>query len=104
VVEVKSPYQIILLPKITERSLHLAAESKYTFVVAEDATKIDIKRAIETHYNKGRDKIKVVGVNPSHVRGKVRTATRLRKSGHSPKWKKAIVTLEKGQKLPDFGV
>jgi large subunit ribosomal protein L23 len=104
VVEVKSPYQIILLPRITERSLHLVPDGKYTFIVAEDASKIDIARAIEQHYNKGRDKVKVVAVNTMHVRSRVKGATRVRKAGHTSKWKKAIVTLAQGQRLSDFGV
>jgi len=99
---VKSPYEILLLPRITERSLALSADGKYTFIVATDANKIEIAEAIEKHYEK--DKIKVASVNTIHVRGKVRGKSRFRKPGATPKWKKAIITLQKGQTLSDFGV
>lgn len=98
----KSPYEIILLPRITERTLLQSASGKYTFIVANDANKIEIADAVEKHYAK--DKIKVVSVNTIHVRGKAKGRTRLRKPGTTPKWKKAIVTLQQGQTLPDFGV
>ncbi|GMV36283.1 MAG: 50S ribosomal protein L23 [Fimbriimonadales bacterium] len=100
----KSPYEIILLPRITERALRLAEIGKYTFIVAEDATKPDIARAIEQHYAKSKDKVKVVAVNTSHVRGRIKGRSRFRNPGHTPKWKKAVVTLAPGQRLPDFGV
>jgi large subunit ribosomal protein L23 len=102
VVEVKSPYEVILLPLITERAVRLSEKGKYTFVVARDATKPDIARAVEQHYRK--DKVRVVAVNTMHVKSRLRGLARLRTKGHSAGWKKAIVTLAPGQRLTDFGV
>jgi large subunit ribosomal protein L23 len=102
----KSPYEILLIPRITERTLRLVEGGQYTFIVADDANKIDIARAVEEHYNSGKskDKIKVVGVNTINVRGKIKSRMRFKKPGRTPKFKKAIIRLAPGQTLPDFGV
>lgn len=79
---------------------------KYTFIVARDANKIEIKQAIEAIYNEGKkkeDAIQVTNVNTVKVLGKKRR--RGQKSvGYEPDRKKAIVTLAKGQMLEDYGV
>lgn len=91
----KPIHQILIRPILTEKSVQRAQEKKYTFVVALDATKIDIARAVEELFVK--EKVKVGSVNTLHVRGKQRRnyARRGRQAGHgtSPAWKKAIVTL-----------
>lgn len=79
---------------------------KYTFEVATDANKIEIKAAIEAIYNAGRkkeDSIVVTGVRTIKVLGKKRRRTQ-RNSGYEPDRKKAIVTLGVGQMLEDYGV
>ena len=67
-------------------------ERKYTFRVADTATKIDVKNAVEEIY-----KVKVEDVNTTHVPGKLKRVRA--RSGYTTAWKKAIVTLREGQKI-----
>lgn len=94
----KTPYEIILHPMITERSTDSARLGRYTFVVAQDANKIDIKRAVETIY-----KVNVLKVNVMNVRGKRRRLGRM-PVGETAGWKKAIVTVQPGQRIEAFEV
>ncbi len=118
----KDPHQIILHPYITERSVAISygdprikdeghLTRKYTFIVERNATKIEIKKAIESIYNAGKKKgdwISVEKVNTSTVRGRRRRVRRpganFPTSGYEASRKKAIVTLAKGQMLEDYGV
>src|SRR5690606_38614680 len=80
---------------------------KYTFVVANDTNKIEIKNALEAIYNAGKkdkEKITVVGVNTTKGYGKRKRVGQTRKAGKRPDFKKAVVTLAKGQALEDYGV
>jgi large subunit ribosomal protein L23 len=113
----KNPYSIIIQPHITERTVSLSYGSeritneadlvrKYTFIVANDANKIEIKNALESIYNTGKksdDAIKITSVRTIRVLGKKRRRSQ-RVAGYEPDRKKAIVTLAKGQLLEDFGV
>ena len=113
----KSPYSIIVQPHITEKSVALSYGDervkdehelvrKYTFIVARDANKIEIKLALEAIYNQGRkpdQAIKITSVRTIKVLGKQKRRTQ-RGSGYQPDRKKAVVTLEKGQMLEDYGV
>ena len=116
--EVKDPHTIIIKPHITEKSAALSygdpmildeseLRRSYTFVVENRANKIEIKQAIEAIYNAGkRDKdsrIKVESVRTMRVRGKMRRVGQGSR-GKRPDFKKAIVTLVKGQVLEDYGV
>jgi large subunit ribosomal protein L23 len=79
---------------------------KYTFIVAKDANKIEIKSAVEAIYNEGKkadQAITVTAVRTIKVLGKKRRRGQ-RSSGFEPDRKKAIVTLAKGQMLEDYGV
>ena len=77
---------IILKPVITEKSTSEIAEGKYTFKVAVDATKTQIKDAVEKLFN-----VKVLSVNVINYDGKLR---RQRYAiGRTPAFKKAIVTI-----------
>lgn len=112
----KNPHDIIIRPHITEKSVALSygdarireeAElvRKYTFQVATDANKIEIKHAIEAIYNEGKkadEAISVASVRTIKVLGKKRR--RRTSSGFEPNRKKAIITLAKGQMLEDYGV
>ena len=112
----KSPYDIIIAPHVTEKSMALSLGDarireeenivrKYTFLVATTSNKIEIKAALETIYNEGRkdaDRIKSSGVRTIKVLGKKRR--RGKSTGYEPDRKKAIVTLAKGQRLEDYGV
>ncbi len=92
----KDPYQIIRSPHVTEKSMQGTSLFKYTFVVALDANKIEIRNAIEDIFN-----VKVVNVNTLRVRGKNRRRGRMAE-GHTPHWKKAIVTLAEGNHIDLF--
>ena len=88
-------YEVLRRPIITEKNSMLLAQSKYTFEVARDANKPQIKEAVEKAF-----KVKVTSVNVICVPGKMRRAGRRR--GMTPEWKKAVVTLERGQKIELF--
>jgi len=114
---VKNPHNIIVQPHITEKTVALSYGDarireeenlvrKYTFIVATDANKIEIKGAIEAIYNEGKkpdDAISVTAVRTIKVLGKKRKRGQ-KSSGFEPDRKKAIVTLAKGQMLEDYGV
>jgi large subunit ribosomal protein L23 len=118
----KEPHEIIIRPHITERSMkatygdeHIRDEAKlvrkYTFVVAMNANKIEIKNAIEAIYNSGKKKgetITVESVRTMTMHGKKRSmrarAGAAPTSGNRPDRKKAIITLACGQMLEDYGV
>jgi len=88
----KNARDIIVKPIITERSVAGIEENKYTFKVAKDANKIDVKRAIEEIF-----KVKVIDVKTMNVKGKMK---RMGKNiGKRPDWKKAIITLKDGDKI-----
>jgi large subunit ribosomal protein L23 len=83
---------------ITEKTVQLQEQqNKYTFKVAVQANKIDVRRAVETIF-----KVKVLSVNMIRMPGK---AKMIRRKGSAPRpvepreWKKAIVTLQKGQTI-----
>ncbi len=85
-------YQAIKALLRTEKGAEQAKEGKYLFSVQKDANKIQIKKAVEDIY-----KVKVSQVNTQVMPGKLkRVRTQL---GKTPEWKKAVVTLQKGQKI-----
>ncbi|MGE5279701.1 MAG: 50S ribosomal protein L23 [Deltaproteobacteria bacterium] len=87
-----NPYDIIKTLLQTEKGDRVVAKGCYQFLVAPGATKIDIKRAVETIY-----KVRVETVNTLVAPGKMR---RVRMQlGKQPDWKKAFVRLEEGQKI-----
>ena len=88
-------YEILRRPIITEKNSMLSPRGKYTFEVAQSANKPQIKEAVEKAF-----KVKVTSVNVICVPGKMRRAGRRR--GMTPAWKKAVVTLEAGQKIELF--
>ena len=79
---------------VTEKTVKLQDLNKYTFKVALEANKIDVRRAVEELF-----KVKVVSVNIIRMPGK---AKMIRRKGSAPRpveareWKKAIVTLKEG--------
>jgi len=94
----RQPYEILIKPVITEKALGGAAQgeaaaAQYTFEVAPDANKIEIRYAIETSFN-----VRVAAVNTVRVKGK-RKRLRSPKLGRRPERKKAVVTLEPGQTI-----
>ena len=90
----KSAYQIIRRPVITEKGLAIKEnQNTLVFQVAPAATKTEIRQAVQDLF-----KVKVVKVNTLNVRGKYRRQ-RTKQAGQSPDWKKAIVTLKEGDKI-----
>ncbi len=88
------PYDIIETVRLTEKATLLAEkENKYVFRVRPHATKIQIKQAIEKLFKKS-----VVAVNTCNYAGK-KKRERTAAFGHQADWKKAIVTLKKGDKI-----
>ncbi len=92
----KDPYVIIVRPVITEKTMGLGAEGKYTFQVDKDSNKIEIADAISKIF-----KVKVAKVNTLTIKGKIKRQGR-GPAGRTPDWKKAYVTLEAGQKIEMF--
>lgn len=91
----KTAYDIIKRPIITEQSMAAAAEKKYTFEVAKDANKVEIRQAVEAIF-----KVKVVKVNTLNVKSKPK---RVRyQEGRTRTWKKAMVTLAEGETIEIF--
>ena len=82
---------------LTEKTVRLQGQIKYTFKVALNANKIEVRHAVETLFN-----VKVVSVNIMRMPGK---AKMIRRRGAPPRllpareWKKAIVTLREGQTI-----
>ena len=87
----KSPYDIIKRPVITEKSMQNVDNKVYVFEVAKDANKIEIGRAIEEIFG-----VKVAKVNTVNVLGKQKRMGV--HSGYRADWKKAIVRLADSSK------
>lgn len=84
--------QVILRPLLTEKSVELQRLNQFTFEVAKDATKIEIRNAIQS-----LGQCEVEKVNTLVVKGKVRRTRR--GTGRTADWKKAVVTLRTGETL-----
>ena len=92
----KTAYDIILKPVITEASMSAtAAQKKYTFRVAKNATKIEIARAVEELF-----KVEVAAVNTVSMKSKSKRMGY--HVGQTGEWKKAIVTLTEGSNTIEF--
>lgn len=85
-------YRILVKPLISEKAAALGGENKYVFLVNTDANKISVKKAIEEVYN-----VKPIAVNIINMEGKV--VRRGRVSGQRKDYKKAIITLKKGDSI-----
>ena len=88
-------YTLIREPHISEKSTMIGDRAnQYAFKVAVDATKPEIKEAVETLF-----KVKVLGVTTINVKGKVKRTAR--GMSHKKNWKKAYVRVAEGQEI-DF--
>ncbi len=85
-------YEVIRSPLITEKTTNGSEHSQVTFRVSSDATKPEIKQAIE-----GLFKVKVKAVNTVTVKGKSKVFRG--RPGVRSDWKKAIVSLVDGHKI-----
>ena len=87
----KDPYKIVHTVLVTEKGTELAEGlRKFTFRVAPDANKIEIRQAVEALFS-----VKVGGVNVMNRKGKVKRM-RFGRYGRRADWKKAVVTLTEG--------
>ena len=89
-------YDVILKPVITEKTMELMADKKYTFLVHTEATKNQVKEAVEKMF----PGTKVAGVNTMNLDGKLKR--RGRTAGKTAKMKKAIVKLTESSNDIDF--
>lgn len=86
-------YSILKKPLLTEKSLiERDTQNRYGFVVAKDASKGEIKTAVEKIFN-----VTVIKINTISVRGKMHKMGRF--EGKRPDYKKAFVTLKEGDKI-----
>ena len=88
-------FDILRRPVITEKSTILQENGRYTFEVAPNATKHQIKEAVEEAFN-----VDVLQVNTMHIRGKRKRFGPRIAQGRS--WKKAIVLLSPGDTITIF--
>ncbi len=88
-------YEVLRRPLVTEKNTMLQSQGKYGFEVDRDASKTQIKEAVEKAF-----KVTVTGVNVMTVRGKERRVGRKMVTGGA--WKKAVVTLKTGDKIQIF--
>ncbi|GAB3819627.1 50S ribosomal protein L23 [Tessaracoccus terricola] len=94
--KIRDHRDIILRPVVSEKSYNLLDEGKYTFIVAPDANKTEIKIAIEAIFD-----VKVTSVNTLNREGK-RRRTRFG-VGKKADTKRAIVTVAEGESIDIFG-
>ncbi len=88
-------HNVLVRPLITEKNTILQAENKYVFEIAGEANKPQVKQAVEKTF-----KVKVNAVNVSTVPGKTKRVGRRMVQTRS--WKKAVVTLQEGDKIEIF--
>ena len=91
----KAAQDIIIRPVITERSMGGIATGKYTFEVAKDANKIEIKNAVEEIFKVEVDKVTTINMKSKPKRLG-------RSEGSTSAWKKAFVKLSDGSKTIEF--
>ena len=91
----RTPYDVIIKPVISETSMDNAQVKKYTFKVATDANKTEVKKAVEEIFG-----VQVEKVNIMNVQGKVKRMGKY--VGKTAATKKAIVTLTEKSKEIEF--
>ena len=88
----KSVYDIVIRPVITEQSMEDQDIKKYVFEVAKDATKVEIRKAVEEIFG-----VTVIKVTTTTVHGKEKRTGRY-PAGRQKSWKKAVVKLSEDSK------
>jgi large subunit ribosomal protein L23 len=94
----RGPRDIIIRPVVSEKSYAAYDSDVYTFIVAADANKIEIKQAIETIFS-----VKVTNVNTLNRHGKRKRNRRTGNWGSRADQKRAIVSLAEGDRIEIFG-
>jgi len=93
----KTTYDILVRPLITEKTMKLVEEGKYTFEVKQGSNKVEVKKAVEELF-----KVEVTAVNMMNTLRKKRRVGKY--EGLRPAVQKAIVTLAEGHKLDVFEI
>lgn len=91
-------YEILRRPLVTEKSSYQSGLNQFSFIVADSATRTQVKDAIETIYDVNVQRVNIINVPAKRGR---RLRSR-RMSIRKPAFKKALVTLAEGQTLPIF--
>ncbi len=94
----RGPRDIIIRPVVSEKSYAAYDSDVYTFIVAADANKIEIKQAIETIFS-----VKVTNVNTLNRHGKRKRNRRTGNWGKRADQKRAVVSLAEGDHIEIFG-
>ena len=92
----KSPRDVVIRPIVSEKSYAGLEAGAYTFLVARDANKTEIKEAVQQIWN-----VRVLSVNTINRKGKTKRS-RLGVSGRRPDQKRAVVTLVAGDSIEIF--
>jgi len=88
---------VLIKPLVTEKSMQGVDTGKYTFAVVKSANKTTIKNAIVAKF-----KVHVVSISTSLLKSKTRRVGMKRQEVTESGWKKAIVTVKKGEKIALF--
>lgn len=91
----RNPHDVIIKPLVSEKSMGMMEENKYTFIVDKNANKLEVKHAVQEIF-----KVTVLNVTTMVVRGKIKRMGKY--EGKRPDRKKAIVTLKSGDKIEVF--
>ena len=94
----KNPRDIVIRPVVSEKSYAAFDANVYTFVVARDANKIEIRHAIEAIFG-----VRVTNVNTLNRQGKRKRNRRTGSFGTRPRTKRAVVSLAEGDRIEIFG-
>lgn len=92
----KDPREVIIRPIVTEHSYDQMESNVYTFEVAKDSNKVEIRQAIEAIFNVSVVKVNTLNVKPKPKRVRYQV-------GQTRTWKKAMVTLKEGDTIELFG-
>ena len=93
----RDPHNVLIRPVVSEKSYALMDEGVYVFVVDPSATKIDVRRAVESAFG-----VRVANVNTLNRKGKIKRNRRSNTVGHRADTKRAIVTLADGDSIDLF--
>jgi len=93
----KDPVEVLLRPIVSEKSYALMDDGVYVFAIAPDATKIDVRHAVEHAFG-----VRVTKVNTLNRKGKRRRNRRSNTFGTRPSVKRAVVTLAAGDRIDLF--
>ncbi len=91
----RNAYDVLKKPMVSEKSIMLMEENKYSFIVDKNANKIEIKHAVEEAFG-----VKVLNVTTRTIRGKNKRMGRY--EGITATTKRAVVTVKPGDKIEIF--